>query len=140
MVIAMVVDSMSGDSDGNGNGDYIHCHGQFCSLYGIILEPILQQQSHRETSALKQWPTKSFCNEDGPRGNEFEREAFLYYYWYMTNVCSITGINNTERLPLCLEVAICDLIPSLDGIYIPYMTAEERQINNTELEIYLSHL
>ena len=40
----------------------------------------------------------------------------MIFWWYATNVYSIVGKGNTERMPLCLEYAIRDLYTNPDGV------------------------
>jgi hypothetical protein len=71
-----------------------------------------------------------FVTKDVEEMNAAERR-FCYYYWYMTNVYSITGKGNTRRVPPCLSNAIRNLHPSPDGVYVGYWDQASRLTRNT---------
>jgi hypothetical protein len=40
----------------------------------------------------------------------------MIFWWYATNIYSVVGKNNTERMPLCLEYAIREKYTNPDGV------------------------
>jgi hypothetical protein len=63
-----------------------------------------------------------FCTM-GVEEMENSHKRFILYYWYVTNVYSITGSKNRAKLPKCLVLAIRQRFPN--PINTPYIEFQE---------------
>ena len=67
------------------------------------------------------FPVESRSLENIARGCAFADKAvavmtnsekrFLLYYWYATNIYSITGRHNRKKLPQCIELKVRERFP-----------------------------
>jgi hypothetical protein len=99
----------------------VRCNGDQCSLYGVKFACCVTQCFPVNSKIVVEIARENpFCTM-GVEEMENSHKRFILYYWYVTNVYSVTGSKNRAKLPKCLVSAIRQRFPNpIDTPYIEF--------------------
>ena len=101
----------SSSSEGPNEEELRNCNGRFCSLYGVAFIRCVTVCFPVNTRNLENIARICpFADQEVNQMNN-SKKRFLLYYWYATNIYSITGRHNRKRMPPCLELKVREQFP-----------------------------
>lgn len=104
------------------DAEKIECNAntQLCSIYGVKFQACICNLMPPRDVDLEEVAEDCHFATMPLSKMENHHKRFILYWYYATNVYSITGKGNRKHLPMCLVSAIRERFPEPDGNYTGY--------------------